>query len=289
MSLHAWLGDALVPAADAQVSVFDRGFRSGEGVFETVRAYKAHTFRLHAHLDRAEAGARELAFDLPARADLVHAVTEVARANLSEFDGADSAVRIIVTPGAIDPRSPLPGTPLGGPTVVVTSQPLAMDAAVYREGVEATAVPWSRELPHIKATSYLASVRARRVAAQQGAYEALLTDDRGRILEGSFSNVFAVVAGRLVTPPTSAGILAGVTRATVLEVAKGQEIPVDERPLTLDELATADEAFLTATTRELVPLVRVAGRRVGSGRPGRLTASLHEGYRDLVRLESGEL
>lgn len=279
---QTWLGDRLVAAPEARVSVFDRGFRFGEGVFETVRAYGTHPFRLRDHLDRAASGARVLGFDLPPRALLSEAVLETARANAG---AGDLALRLTVTPGPIAPWSPFPGEPLGGPTLVVTAHPVAYRDELYRVGVSAAIVPWARERPQVKAISYLAAGLARREAQRQGAEEALLTDPRGMVLEGSHSNVFAVVGGRVVTPALGSGILAGVTRAVILEVAAELGVPVDERPLPLADLVGADEAFLTASTRELVPLVRVAGLRIGTGSPGPLTRSLHEGYRAEVRRE----
>lgn len=283
--MRAWVGDGLVDAAEARVSVFDRGFRTGEGVFETLRAYGTHPFRLDAHLDRAAEGADTLGFALPDRGDLTRAIAETARANTVE--GEDLAVRLTVTPGRIDPEAPFPpaGQEPTSPTVVVTANVLRHDPAMYREGVSAAVVPWSREIPQVKAVSYLAASLARREAQAQDADEALLTDRRGMVLEGSYTNVFTVIRGVLVTPPLEAGILPGVTRAVTLEVAGAEGLAVEERPLSVTELVEADEAFLTASTREIVPLVRVAGRTVGAGRPGPVTAALHEGYRAEVRRE----
>lgn len=277
-----WVGDRLVPAARAQVSVFDRGFRTGEGVFETFRAYGSHPFRLEAHLDRAAAGAETLGFTLPDRRLLRRAVTETAVAN---DVGVDSGLRLTVTPGAVDPTSPFPGVTAGEPTVVVTAQPLAIDPAVYRRGVAAVIVDRSRELPDVKAVSYLAASLARREAHRQGADEALLATADGRVLEGSYSNLFLVTGDLLVTPPLDAGILPGVTRAVTLDLAAAAGLASRERQVTADDLFAADEAFLTATTRELVPLVTVAGHRIGDGRPGPATASLHRAYRQEVSRE----
>lgn len=283
--MQAWIDGELVPAREARVSVFDRGFRSGEGVFETFRAYGSHVFRRDDHIRRATAGADVLGFELDASV-LSEAVEATIAANLDALDGQDSVVRLTATPGQLDPDAPWPSRTVEGPTIVVTSHPLAVDDDLHREGVSATAVPWSRELPSVKAVSYLSAAMARRQAQAQGAYEALLTDDRGHVLEGASSNVFAVTRGTLVTPPLSAGLLAGVTRSVVLEVAAADDLTVEERPLTLADLTTADEAFLTATTREVIPLVRVAGQRIGTGRPGPITQAIHEGYRATVRRES---
>jgi branched-subunit amino acid aminotransferase/4-amino-4-deoxychorismate lyase len=139
-------------------------------------------------------------------------------------------------------------------------------------------VPLARELPHVKALSHLIAMMARRQARDVGADEALLTDAEGRVLEGAGSNVFAVVRGRLVTAPADAGLLAGVTRAVVLELARAAGIDVAERRLDVSELAGADEAFLTSTTRELVPLRALDGRTIGSGSAGTVTRRLQEAY-----------
>jgi branched-chain amino acid aminotransferase len=280
--LVAWVGAELVPAHRATVSAYDRGFRNGEGVFETFRAYGDHVFRLDAHLRRAIAGAAELGFSPGPAGELARAVRRTAGANLDAFDGADSALRLTVSAGAIDPGSPFPGTALGDPTVVVTSHRLVLQPGPQRHGARAVAVPLARELPHVKAVSYLVAVTAKRRARAEGADEALLTDLAGHVLEGASSNVFAVLDGGLVTPPTDAGLLAGVTRSVVLEVAARRGLPVAQRPLPLAELVAADEAFLTATTREIVPLVTVGDQPVGSGRPGRVTAAILDGYRDEV-------
>lgn len=284
--MRAWVGDGLVDATQARVSVFDRGFRTGEGVFETLRAYGTHPFRLEAHLDRAAAGADTLGFALPDREELSHAILETARANAAE--GQDLALRLTVTPGEVDPEAAFPPVVESEPTptVVVTGNALRYDPAMYRDGVSAAVVAWSREIPQVKAVSYLAASLARREARAQGADEALLTDPRGMVLEGSYSNVFAVIRGVLVTPPLEAGILPGVTRAVTLAVAGDEGLVVEERPLSVTELVEADESFLTASTREIVPLVRVAGRTVGEGRPGPVTQALHEGYRAEVRRET---
>lgn len=282
--LLAWVDGRLVPTAAATVSVHDRGFRGGEGVFETLRAYGDHPFRLSAHVRRAAEGAAELGFHLD-QGRLADACRTTAVANLDAHGGADSVVRLTASAGRIDPDSPFPGVPVGEPTVVVTSHPLRPDPAVWERGVSAVTVPLARELPHVKAVSYLVSLTARRRAREAGAHEALLTTPDARVLEAAAANVFAVVDGGLVTPPVREGLLAGVTRGVVLEVAARLGLPVDERPLPVTELAAADEALLTATTREVVPLVTVDGRPVGDGRPGPVTGRLHEGYRAEVARE----
>jgi branched-chain amino acid aminotransferase len=278
----AWVDDRLVDAAQAVVSVYDRGFRSGEGVFETFRSYGTHPFRLAAHLDRAAAGASVLGFPLPRREVLTEALLRTAEAN---SDGDDLVLRLTVTAGRIDPDSPFPGRPVGSPTTVVTAHPLLVPPETYERGVRAVLVTRTREVPDVKAVSYLAASLARQEARARGADEALLLGADGTILEGSYSNVFAVTTAGLITPPLRAGILPGVTRAVVIELAERAGMHVHHRPLRPDDLVGADEAFLTATTRELVPLVAVGSDLVGGGQPGEVTRSLHADYRDEVSRE----
>jgi branched-subunit amino acid aminotransferase/4-amino-4-deoxychorismate lyase len=278
--LEVWLDGALVAARAARVSVYDRGFRTGEGVFETLRAYGDHVFRLDAHLRRARAGARELGFDPGPTERLASAVRATTAANLALLP--DSAVRLTISAGEVAPDSPIPGTPIGEPTVVVTSHPLAP----VPTSVTAVSVALARELPHVKAVSYLVAVTARRQAAQRGAGEALLTDVTGRVLEGAASNLFAVVDGRLLTPPHDDGLLAGITREVVLELAAAEGIEIVERSMTVAELQGSDEALLTSTTRGVVPLAEVDGHPLPPGPgPGPVTARLQRAYADLVRRE----
>lgn len=283
-SLQAWVDGALVPLRDATVSVLDQGFRTGEGVFETMRAYHGHAFRMSRHLDRAAAGATRLGFEIPPIEHLAHAVQTTVDANTHVSD--DLAVRLTVTPGPLDPHAPWPMSSLGQPTVVVTAHALHVSPALYQHGVRAVTVPWMRELPDVKSVSYLSASMARRQARAFGADEALLCDGHDHVLEGASSNVFAVVDGRLVTPPVGSGLLAGVTRATVLELAEDEGLPAAEAPLALATLYAADELFLTASTREVVPVVRVDETEIGTGRPGPVTAQLLEAYRARVAREA---
>lgn len=284
--LMAWVGDGLVRLAEARVSVLDLGFRTGEGVFETIRAYGRQPFRLQHHLARAAHGAERLGFVPPTRSEVAAAVLATIEANRPVHGDRDSVLRLTMTPGALDTNTPWPMQRLGTPTLVVTSHLLVLPTEVQQHGVDAITVPWSREAPDVKAVSYLAASLARRRAHQVGADEALLTDPAGHVLEGSASNVFAVTGGVLSTPPVDAGLLPGVTRAAVMEVAVAQGRTVVEDDLTISGLLAADEAFLTASTREVVPLVRVDGHAIGDGTPGPVTRRLLEGYRELVRTET---
>lgn len=280
MQITAWVNGHLVPLEHARVHVLDPGFRTGEGVFETMRAYAGHTFRMSDHLDRAVAGAARLGFVTPHRDELVHAVEATVAANRQV--SPDLAVRLTLTPGPLDPSTPWPMSSLGQPTAVVTAHALALSPAMYTHGVRAVTVPWMREMADVKSVSHLAASMARRHARDLGADEALLTDGDGHVVEGAGSNVFVVVDGGLWTPPIEAGLLAGVTRATVLDLAPRVGIRVSQAPLPLDSLLGADEVLLTASTREVVPVVRVDETTIGSGRPGPVVAELLAAYRRAV-------
>ena len=284
MRMTAWVDGELVPLERATVGVLDQGFRTGEGVFETMRAYGHHVFRLGHHLDRATTGAVRLGFEVPPHEQLAHAVHATVHANLEV--APDLAVRLTVTPGPLDPYAPWPMSSLGQPTVVVTAHALRVSPAMYEHGVRAITVPWQRELADVKSVSHLSATMARRQARALGADEALLCDLDDHVAEGASSNVFAVRDGRVLTPPLGPGLLAGVTRATVLELASQLGIEVDQAPLPLAVLYAADEVFLTASTRELVPVVRVDETAVADGRPGEVTRRLHAAYRDRVREEA---
>ena len=284
--MTAWVDGELLPLERATVHVLDQGFRTGEGVFETMRAYAGHTFRLARHLDRASAGATTLGFEVPPHDQLETAVRATVEANAHA--SPDLAVRLTVTPGPLDPFAPWPLSSLDQPTVVVTAHALRPSPAMYEQGIRAVTVPWRRELPDVKSVSYLSATMARRRARALGADEALLCDADDRVVEGASSNVFIVEEGRLRTPPLDAGLLAGVTRETVIEVAGDQQVPVVEDVVARTELQDADEVFVTASTRELVPVVRIDDRLVADGRPGVLTRRLHAAYRDLVARERAE-
>lgn len=282
--LLAFVDGELVPLAEARVSVLDEGFRIGLGVFETIRCYGTHPFRLGAHLERARAGAVRLGFEPPPLDHLAAAVRQAATANTRD---GDLVARLTLTAGALDPDLPWPSRRLDVPTVVVTVHPLDLPTAMHTSGISAQTVPTARELPDVKAVSYLAAALARQQAQAAGADEALLVCPDGRVTEGSSSNLFVVRDGTVTTPPLSGDILPGITRQVVLEVAATTGTPLEEADVRLVDLATADEAFVTSSTRELVPLVRVDGQPVGAGRPGPVTARLLDAYRAEVDRERG--
>lgn len=267
-----------------RVSVLDRGFAYGEGVFEVLRTYRGRPFDLDAHLARLEGGLAALGIACPvSRATLAAEVEET----LARSGEAECAVRVVVTRGeahapGLDPsQAPIP-------TRVVIAGPLALPpSARYRTGVTATrvAVPWLSSAPNdlgdlraLKSLNYLASLRAQDVARARGFDEALLVEADGAVREAASANVFAVVDGAVVTPD-GAGLLPGVTRARVLGVLRDAGVAVRFAALNDAALSTATEVFLTASLREVMPVTALDGEPVGDGLPGPLTRRVHRLYR----------
>ncbi|GAB4257312.1 MAG: branched-chain-amino-acid transaminase [Deferrisomatales bacterium] len=281
---YCLIGDELVPEGRARISAFDRGFLYGEGLFETLRLYGGRPFGLRAHWARLEASAAFLGLPLPPE-DPAEAVARVARANRLE----DAAVRLTLTRGEL-PRGPRPG-PGGTARLVVQVRPLPADLTErQRRGVAGCRLPWplrarGNPLHRHKTLGYLTSIVALG-AAPPGA-EPILENAHGQVAEGATSNVFWVRRSRLCTPHPEAGCLPGITRALVLDLARFSGMDVEEGLFDWTGLVQAEEAFLTNSVAEVVPLIAVDGRPVGTGTPGAVTRSLQRGYRQRVR-EGGE-
>jgi branched-chain amino acid aminotransferase len=281
VSRTASIDGVLHAPEEARVSVYDRGFLYGDSVFETIRTYGGEPFALGEHLARLGRSALKIGFELPISAtDLALEVRRAVRAARND----ESYVRVTVTRGSgplgLDPA--LARAPLR----VILVEPLAPPpAALYREGARAVTTRVDRPAdaaPGAKVGNYLASLLALQAARAQGAHEAILLDARGHVLEGATSNVFFVHEGELITAPEDAGILAGITRAQVIELAEELGIPV--RLVAFAPTLPAQEAFLTSSLRELVPLAQVDDRRVGDGLPGPVTRALHTAFRRRVGL-----
>jgi len=273
-----YLNGEYVPYAEARVPVDDRGFLFADGVYEVALAYNGKIYQLDAHLRRMEQGLRALRIEW----DGVAGLAEVAERLLDENQlrgEAAASVYIQVTRGAA-PRAHSFPTPPVPPTVYVAARPFRLHPpSVFEDGVAAITVPdvrWSR--CDIKSVSLLANVLANQQAKDAGAFEALFVRD-GVVIEGSHSNLMAVFDGTIVTYPACNYILRGITRDRVLELAAELGIPAVEGPIFADRLFEADEVFLTGTTTEVMPVVRVDGRPIGNGKPGPITKRLYEAYR----------
>lgn len=282
-----WLNGRILPAAEARVSVFDHGLLYGDGVFEGIRFYNGQAFRLEAHLRRLEDSARAIGLALPPdRGQLVRAVAETVAA----FPEEDGYLRLVVTRGT-GPLGLDPGA-CGSPTVFIIADHLQLVSRATRTRGARVIIAATRRLPadgldaRIKSLNYLNHILARMEANHAGADEALLLNHQGRIAEGSADNLFLARDGVLLTPPCSEGALEGITRACILELAAGLGIPAREAPLTPYDLYTADEAFLTGTGAELIPVSEADGRPLPHC-PGGLFRRLEEAFAELVRRESG--
>jgi branched-chain amino acid aminotransferase len=283
-----WLNGRLVRGAEATVSVFDRSFMLGDGLFETLRVIDGRLFRLGRHMTRLERSAARLRLSLPAAPDkLTEAIRETLEANRLE----DAAVRLTVSRGVGPP----------GPGVEGADAPLCVIAARAFHGYPghwydrgATAIISSvtknerSPLSGLKTTSFGEHVLARAEAAERGVEEALLLNTQGHLVEGSSTNLFAVIAGRIHTPDLASGCLPGVTREAMIQLAKANGLEVREEVLLPPALATADEAFLTNSLLDAAPLASVEGRVIGSGCPGPITRLLADRYRELVEREAAE-
>ncbi len=272
-----------VEGADASVSVLDHGLLYGDGVFEGIRVYAGRIFKLHAHVLRLYESAQSIMLELPMSTDEMEAVISDAVA----ADGArESYVRVVVTRGpgtlGLDPSS------CQSPTLIVIVDKVQLyPEELYECGIDIMTSPVRRVPPEcldprVKSLNYLSNVLARAGATRAGCHEALMLTTGGHVAECTADNVFIVKRGGLLTPRPSTGALDGITMRTVMELADSLGIKAGFAQLTLHDLYTADECFLTGTGAEVVPVVRVDGCVVGTGRPGRITLELTRAYRELV-------
>jgi branched-chain amino acid aminotransferase len=278
------------PREAAKVSVFDHGLLYGDGVFEGIRVYNRRIFRHDARLERLYASAQALALTIPlTRAEMLAAVEETVRRNRRD----DVYIRLVVTRGVgelgIDPLScPTPSV------IIIVNDVRVYPRELYAGGItlmtSATRqVSHEAVDPRIKSLNYLKNILAKIDAQQAGAHEAIMLNPEGFIAECTADNLFVIRSGRLLTPSPQDGALGGITRGVILELAGEARIPAAEARLTRYDLYTADEAFVTGTGAELMPIAVTDGRSIGSGRPGPLTQRLTEAFHALVRNEGQPL
>lgn len=266
----AFLNGRFLPWREATVSIEDRGFQFGDGVYEVIRTYHGRPFELEAHLNRLDRSANELSLPRPySRAQW----REWIQQGIEEAGFPEAKVYIQITRGAAPRDHAFPVDV--SPTVVMTIRELLPFPAQTRAtGVTAKTcddLRWAR--CDIKSVNLLANVLAREEAKRAGVFEAILVKD-GLVTEGAVSNVMAVQAGTVVTAPEGPRILSGVTRTVVLELARKEGLPVREQFMSLESLYAADEVFLTGTTVEVLGVIRVDGRTIGAGSPGPVTRAL---------------
>lgn len=284
MSRIIFMNDRLVPEEQAVVSVFDHGLLYGDGVFEGLRSYSGKVFRIDAHLDRLYDSARAICLTIPlAKEAVAKAVNDTLAAN----GLADGYVRLVVTRGAgslgLDPNK------TKHPQVIVIADTISLyPREFYEKGLRIVTAATQRThsaalSPRIKSLNYLNNIMAKLEGLQAGCVEALMLNHKGEVAECTGDNVFIVRGGRVLTPPTDAGILEGITRNAVLDLARAAGIDCLEATLVRYDLYTADECFLTGTAAEVIPVVEIDGRRIGSGVPGPVTKRLTDDFHALVR------
>jgi branched-chain amino acid aminotransferase len=269
----------------AVISVFDHGFLYGEGVYETLRTYNGRPFLLDRHLRRLRKSAAMIVLPIPLSDDQIAArfAETVRAAGLGGSREREAYIRLLVTRGIGELTYDPAATPVSS-VVVIVKPHVQLPEAVYEAGVPVALVSILRNHPGsvsplIKSNNLLNNALAAQEAVRRGAFEGVMRNYRGELAECTTSNLFVVRHGEALTPPLDAGLLAGITREFVFEVAQQLGIPVRETVLKDADLLGADEAFLTSTTRELLPIVRVDDRPIGAGVPGPLTRRLLEAYR----------
>jgi len=267
-----------VPAEEAVFPIDDLGLLRGYGCFDFMRTYNGKVIFIEDHIERLFNSTRQIGIELPLdKAGIIALVEETLKRN----PPGESSVRILVTGGS----APDFITPQGRPRLAVMVAPLhAYPAVWYAEGAGVITVPYSRAIPAAKSIDYIRAILVLAEARARGAIEAVYVDPEGRVREGTTCNIFAVIAGRLTTP--GADILPGITRKKVLALVEGV-YPVDVREIRRAELVRADEVFITSSNRLIVPIVRVDGDVIGSGRPGERTRAVMQAFTDYTNRLSG--
>lgn len=280
-----YVNGRITPAAQAVVPVYDHGFVYGEGVYEVLRTYNRIPFLYDRHMRRLRQSAERLMLDLPFDDATLLQWIEQTMAAAGEL--TEAYIRVLVTRGVGELTYDLSATPT--PTVVVIAKPFEpLPPEHYQNGMRLALVDTLRNHPRsvnplIKANNLLNNALAIRAAQRVGGEEALMCNYRGEITECAMSNFFLVRGGAVLTPPSDAGMLEGVTRAFIFELARELGVEVREETLLPIDLESADEMFITSTTRGVSPVVNVDGRPVGSGKPGPITSRLIERYERRAR------
>ncbi len=268
---------------DAKISVYDHGLLYGDGVFEGMRTYSGKVFRLAEHIDRLYESARAILLTIPmSKQDLIDAVKKTV-----ELSGlSDSYIRLVVTRGAgslgLDPNR------TSDPQIIIIVDLIALyDRKYYDEGLKIITASTIRNhpaalSPRIKSLNYLNNIMAKIEGLQAGCMEAIMLNHKGEVAECTGDNIFIVKHGHLLTPPTDAGILEGITRNAILELAKELKIPAREATLTRHDLLVADECFLTGSAAEVIPVVSIDSRPIGLGNVGQTTKLLMSEFKKLV-------
>ena len=279
-----WINGKLYDKADAKVSVYDHGLLYGDGVFEGIRVYSGKVFRLKEHVDRLYDSARSIWLEIPMTRDQM---TEAVKSTVQANHKHDGYIRLVVTRGAgslgLDPRK------CTDPQVIIIVDDISLyPQELYDHGLKIVTAATIRNHPNalnprIKSLNYLNNILAKIEGIRAGCVEALMLNHKGEVAECTGDNIFLVKNGILRTPPIDAGILEGITRNAVMDLARQAGITVQEIALTRHDVYAADEVFLTGTAAEVIPVVKCDGRPIGAGKPGPMTKQLREKFQQLTR------
>ena len=281
--MKVFVDGKFVDEKKAVVSVFDHGLLYGDGVFEGIRAYNGRVFKLSEHVDRLFYSAKAILLKIPmSHRAICAAVREACKRN----NIRDGYIRLVVTRGAgtlgLDPNR------CSKPQVIIIADKIQLyPETFYKKGLEIVTVPTTRNHtnavnPAIKSLNYLNNILAKIEAINAGCVEAIMLNSQGFVAECTGDNVFMLKGGQLLTPPLAAGALYGITRGVAIELAKSLGVEVTEPNLTRYDLYNADEVFITGTAAEVVPVVKIDGRQIGTGKPGKLTKNLIKAYQNLT-------
>lgn len=286
MGLIIYFDGRYVPEDEAKVSVFDHGLLYGDGVFEGIRAYHNRVFKLQAHLDRLYESAQSIGLAIGiTKEEMQEVVLETLRRN----NLRDAYIRLVVSRGpgdlGLDPRKCKRSL-----VFCIAAGIQLYPEELYQQGLEVVTVATRRNIPEainprIKSLNYLNNILAKIEANLAGVPEAVMLNNEGYVAEATGDNIFIVKNGALITPPSFIGILEGITRNAVMDLAREEGIPVYEKVFTRHDLYVADECFLTGTAAEVIPTVKIDGRTIGDGKPGRMTLDLIQRFRELTKTD----
>ena len=279
-TMEVYIDGKFYPKAEAKISVFDHGFLYGDGIFEGIRLYKGCVFRLDEHLERLEMSAKALCLNMPwTRKEISDIVCESCRRNKL----TDGYIRLVVSRGFGDLGLSPKNCPT--PSIICIADSIKLyPEELYTTGMKIITAPTRRVSPAalppmIKSLNYLNNILAKMEAQQHGFHECLMLNEQGYVSECTGDNVFLIHKGKLITPASHAGALVGITRQVAIEVAQALNIPVVETNITRYDVWNADECFLTGTAAEVIPVIEVDARTIGTGKPGPLTAKILAEFR----------
>ena len=288
--MKIYLDGKFVDEADAAMSVFDHGIINGDGVFEGIRLYGGNIFRLEEHLERLEYSAKAILLSMPlSRKELSEVTCETCRQNKL----TDAYIRLVITRGVGDLG--LAPWLCAKPSLFVIASKIALyPKEHYENGLSIVTVPTRRINPAalpptIKSLNYLNNILGKIEARQFGALEAIMLNDQGYIAECTADNVFIVHKGEIITPAASQGALKGITRSTIFDIAKELNVPIREADMTRYDVWVADECFLTGSGAEVIPVVKLDGREIGTGKPGPITQQVLASFRRRVLVEGTKI